>query len=515
MDRTDGYVRELNYTNTHYPGLAPARLDLACLSRSVFTRLDGRPLRYLELAFGQGVSLSIHAAASPGEFWGIDFNPDHLRSAREMAAASGSGVRLFEDSFADFAARDDVPQFDAITMHGVWSWVSAENRRVVVDIVRRKLAKGGVFYVSYNCLPGWASRMPLRHLLVEHASLAGSSAPGLSARIDAALEFAGSLENAGAGYFGAHPELKEWLSRMRGASRNYLAHEYFNRDFEPMPSSEVAGLLSAAGLTFAASATLTDHFVGLALPEESRALLAGIEPPTLRETVADYLVNQSFRADIFVMGRPWLGAAARDERLRSLPFMLIRHPDHVPSRIAMAGRDVELHPDIYRPLIEALAEDDYAPKTLGQAQAHPRCASIPLAQLFEAAVMLTGVGSVHPAQAPPAIEQVAPRCAALNAYILDRAEATDDLPALASPVLGAGVFANRHDMLFIRAIERGYAAPEQWARHAWERLEANGQRLVVDGKPLGRREERLARLLVDADAFAKTRLPLLKALRIT
>jgi hypothetical protein len=103
----------------------------------------------------------------------------------------------------------------------------------------------------------------------------------------------------------------------------------------------------------------------------------------------------------------------------------------------------------------------------------------------------------------------------LNAYILDRAEASDDLPALASPVLGAGVFANRHDMLFIRAIERGYAAPEQWARHAWERLEANGQRLVVDGKPLARREERLARLLVDADAFAKTRLPLLKALRIT
>ena len=284
MHGTDGYVSEIEYTHGYCREMAPAHLRLACLAHGIALPPRERPLRYLELAFGQGLSLNIHAAACPGEYWGFDFNAKHASNAQAMARASGSGAHIFADSFEAFAARAQVPEFDFITMHGTWSWISPANRHLVVEIVRRKLAPGGLFYVSYNCLPGWASEIPLRHLLVEHATLAGSATPALVDRIDASLAFAQSLIDADAGYFSAQPGAAKWLAKMHQESREYLAHEYFNRDWHPMPFSEVANALSAAKLEFVTSANLTDNTRGSGISNDARALLEGVEHRLLRET---------------------------------------------------------------------------------------------------------------------------------------------------------------------------------------------------------------------------------------
>jgi hypothetical protein len=54
-------------------------------ARAVFNRKVSashpRAPRYLELGFGQGLTLNIHAAACPGEFWATDFNPVHASNA--------------------------------------------------------------------------------------------------------------------------------------------------------------------------------------------------------------------------------------------------------------------------------------------------------------------------------------------------------------------------------------------------------------------------------------------------
>ncbi|MCL6646441.1 MAG: alpha/beta hydrolase, partial [Dehalococcoidia bacterium] len=41
-------------------------------------------------------------------------------------------------------------------MHGILSWVSKEARDAIVSLVRQRLQPDGLFYVSYNCMPGWA-----------------------------------------------------------------------------------------------------------------------------------------------------------------------------------------------------------------------------------------------------------------------------------------------------------------------------------------------------------------------
>ena len=186
---TSGYVAEIDYAHGYFRELSPALLSLATLNRRVATgtATAGRRMRYLELGFGQGVSLAIHAAACEGEFWGTDFHPGQAAHALEMVRAAGSDARIFDQSFTEFAARDDLPEFDFITLHGIWTWISDENRAAIVDLVRRKLACGGVLYLSYNSLPGCAPLQPLRHLMHLHSELAGFADSGITAKVRDAM----------------------------------------------------------------------------------------------------------------------------------------------------------------------------------------------------------------------------------------------------------------------------------------------------------------------------------------
>jgi hypothetical protein len=98
------------------------------------------------------------------------------------------------------------------------------------------------------------------------------------------------------------PAVVERLSSIRKGNRVGVAHEFFNADWEPMPFSQVAGLLAPADVSFAVSGNLVHHLDGLSMPPASRKLLGEIDHPILRESVRDYLINASFRRDIFVKG---------------------------------------------------------------------------------------------------------------------------------------------------------------------------------------------------------------------
>jgi SAM-dependent methyltransferase len=142
-------VAEIDYTYGYYRELQAGLMDFALLlawQKPLGKGADSKPLRYLELGYGQGLSLNIHAAASRGEFWGTDFNPAQAAGAAEMANASGSNLFLLDASFEELAQRDDLPLFDVIALHGIWSWISDLNRQFIVEIIRRHLRPGGVVY---------------------------------------------------------------------------------------------------------------------------------------------------------------------------------------------------------------------------------------------------------------------------------------------------------------------------------------------------------------------------------
>ena len=107
--------------------------------------------------------------------------------------ASSASAKLYDESFAEFAHRADLPDFDYIALHGIWTWISDTNREVIIDFVRRKLKVGGVLYISYNTMPGWSGFAPMRHLMAEHANVFGVQGRGIVSRVDGALDFSEQL----------------------------------------------------------------------------------------------------------------------------------------------------------------------------------------------------------------------------------------------------------------------------------------------------------------------------------
>ncbi|HLI65210.1 MAG TPA: class I SAM-dependent methyltransferase [Caulobacteraceae bacterium] len=513
MDWTSGYVSEIDYTHGYYRELTPGLIDFALLaSGHQPPRRAG--MRYLELGYGQGMSVNIHAAASPGEYWGTDFNPVQAANAQTLARVSGADARLFDDSFADFAARDDVPQFDYIVLHGIWSWVSDENRQVLVDIMRDRLKVGGVVYFSFNTLPGWAAAMPLRQLMSTHMEAAGTHAQGMVSRIDAAIAFGNRLADVGAAYFRANPTAKARLDSIAGQNRNYLAHEYFNRDWTPMYFAEAHQWLTGAKLSFAAPATPLDQLLAYNFTPEQRDLLSGISYDVLRETVRDYLSNQQFRKDLYSRGARLLTNLERLDLLHDLSVVLTLDAANIPFEVEAGLGKVGMRQDIFGPVIEALSEDNYRPKRIGDLAELPKLAALPPGALVESIAVLIGAKRADVAQSPEEIELVQPRCERLNAHLIERARVSGDVTWLASPVTGGGFETGRFEQMFLAARGRGIKKPEDWARDAWAILAKQSQSLIKDGQVLQTEAENLAELTAQATQFANQRLSLMKRLMV-
>lgn len=505
----DGYVTEIDYSYGYYSELNPARLGLAATLAGIDHTVPDAPT-YLELGFGQGISINIHAAARPGTFWGNDFNPAHASYAQGLAHASGSGATLLDASFAELAAREDLPEFDIIALHGIWSWISDENRAHIIDIARRRLRPGGLFYVSYNTSPGQSPIAPLRHLIAEHSRHYSSGS--MTNRVDAAFTFVKSLADADAAYFRIHPSMKKWLERASTRNHNYLAHEYLNAAWEVMPFSKTAGLLAEAKLDFAGSAHLLDQVNQLNFSKAAQEVLNGIDNPELQQTVQDYFINQTFRRDVFVKGRRHLSKLEQARRIKSQRFVLLKSPGDQTLKTKTPLGELNLSKDIYTPIAEVLAEDEHRPKTIPEMAEDSRCAKITYPQFVQALTVMCCLKDVAPTQDPGAVKSTTKSAQALNTALCAQAETSGDVHTLAAPLTGEGVTVTRFEQLFLRALETKQKDVPAWV---WSILKQQGQRLVEDGKKIEKEADNLAKLRESHDGFCAQKLPILKRLGVT
>ena len=507
----EGYFTDVGYTYGYYRDISPT-FQRFCLLLRGFAMPEPKPDgAHCELGFGQGVSINHHAAATPGLFVGTDFNPAHAAHANTLADASGSGARLYDDSFEQLLNRTDLPQFDSISLHGIWTWVSRDNHQIITEFARRHLKPGGVFYVSYNCFPGWSPNYPLRQIFALHDRF-GNTPHGAVERVEAALKFSEDLLAANPKYTKLVPNLGNKLQSIMAQNRHYLAHEYFNREWNCMYFTDVVDAMAPAKLDYACTAVPLDAVDVVNLSSEGLAFLKTIEHPILREQVRDYFVNQQFRKDLYLRGARRLTGAEQRNRLLDLRFALLKSVDEVPMKVNAAAGEVTLQEALYRPLLEQLAAHDHAPKSLRELMA-----SLPgqgYAALLQEITVLIGMGVVAPCQSEAVTSQTRARCAALNAHLLERAVFSADIDSLASPVLGGGHTLGRIAQLFLRALQQGLKTPQAWAQQVWEILESQGQRLLKDGKPVANAEENLAELQRQAQDFADKQVSVLKALQI-
>ena len=508
-DWTGGYVAEIGYTHGYYAELNPLRIKLAFLTAGYAFPEAGTAC---ELGFGQGVSTNVHAAASVTRWHGTDFNPSQAGFAHEMAEASGADVKLYDQAFDEFCGRADLPDFDFIGLHGIWSWISDANRRVIVEFIRRKLKVGGVVYISYNTQPGWAAMAPLRNLLTEHAQLMAAPGEGIVPRIDASLDFADKVMKSGALYGRINPHVVTRLGQLKEQNRQYLAHEYFNRDWAPMSFSELRGWLEEAKLTYACSANFIDHVDVLNLTAEQRRLLGELPDRMFRETVRDFMVNSQFRKDYWVRGARQLHMVQRIEALRSLRFAMVMPRDQVKFKVKGGLGEADMSEAIYNPILDCF--DGYRVPSFKELEETVRAAGVRFEALMQALTILVSQSVLQPAQDDAAVQAALPTTRRLNRMLCEQARYSDAVVAMASPVIGGAINLSRVDKLLLMGMSKGAKDPEALARFVIGNLALGGSRIIKDGKPLDTPEAEFDEALRLTNGFNETMLPLLKSLRI-
>jgi SAM-dependent methyltransferase len=315
----NGYVTDIPYLRDFKPMLAPAWLDHVALVSGVAPPSRQGGFAWCDLGCGQGVTTAILAATHPaGLFHGIDAMAAHIDHARRLAAeAAISNVRFHLIDFAD-ALDLELPQFDYIVAHGVYSWVDPASQQALRRFIDFRLKPGGLVYLSYNAMPGWARDLPFQKLVRE----LGAALPGDDAAA-AAVTICG-FAKSGVPALAASYLVQELERRPEDYPAAYLVHELMPAAWQPLYVTEVRAAMATIGLTPVGSATLGENFDWMVLSEAARETLETISEPDTRELVRDYFLDQRFRCDVFARRNKQLAADERVGRLLSSNFGLAR-----------------------------------------------------------------------------------------------------------------------------------------------------------------------------------------------
>ncbi len=506
--KSEGYVLDIPYDDNFYKDLTPNHIEgiLQLYGLSLPQRQEGEPFRYLELGYGQGMSLNLHAASHDGEFWGTDLNPTHCLSARKLSAQTGVKAHFLNDSFEELYQKSkngSLPQFDMICLHGVWSWISEENRNYILQIVSANLKVGGVAYVSYNCMPGWADFMPLRDLLTYHAK-AQNTKKGSISKVQEAYKFVSQLEKNGAAYFTRNPSAAMKLKNIGDKSISYVVHEYFNEDWYIPYSKDVATDFEKAKCTFISSSRILPQ-LRISISPELHGILQEIHDVKLRETVRDFALNTQFRADIYVKG----AHAQHPDEVEKTQFALCIHKEHVAYTINVPSGQLNLKKELYEPLVHFLAQDNYKPKTI--ASIKKALPHMEAEALREAICLFIGCNYIQLAKTPKEEQRLSSK--KFNGQMCVRAIKGASSLALASPVLGGGLLVSPIEMLILTGMHQGHDTPQSLVEFVYEITKKQGRELKKENTVLSEAESK-AEFLEIIQLFTAKRLPLLQGLGI-
>ncbi len=150
--------------------------------------------------------------------------------------------------------------------------------------------------------------------------------------------------------------------------------------------------LEDAKLKYVGSAHINDHIDTVNFSPVAQEKLAKISDPIYREVVRDFFVNSQFRRDIFSRGYLILTNQEQVKQLEETRFAMIVNPANIKFEHQLPVGEVKLQETVYQPICEVLAE---SPQTLQQLQNHPKTSNINLNGLYQALMILTGIGYIH------------------------------------------------------------------------------------------------------------------------
>jgi hypothetical protein len=355
--------------------------------------------------------------------------------------------------------------------------------------------------------------MPVRDLMKLYYDRVTTQLDSPALRVKNAVEFVDRMMATNP-HLPQRERLIEEIEQIKKSNPGYIAGEYLGQHWDLVPFSEMATILSEAKLNFAGHAELLENVDLLFLTETSRRSLNDITDPVLKEMTRDYLSAHHFRSDIWLKGSRALSLIERTQLLSNLRFVLIIPLDEVDLNVNVPAGAMTFDLEIYTPVLECLAENNYTPKTADDLVDYHQLRNLNKGQILDALITLTSLHCIYPAQKNEVIEKVKSKTNALNTYLLEQAVHTAQINNLASPVTGGGVKVSRVEQLFLLARLEDVVSPDEWASLAWQLISQQEKVNHIEGTIISSPAEGLSLLKKMAHQFSDKKLPILKTLGI-
>lgn len=305
------------YLPGYYPAMDPAQMRYVASLNGVKPPA-GNSFSYLELGCGFGGTILPLAAANPAcQFVGVDFMSVHAEHISQERDAGGlSNLEVICADFADLPTT--IGCFDYITLHGVFSWISPALRKCVLEVIQKHLKPGGIVEVTYNCLPGWASLLPVRSLFRQFAARQeGDSIQ----RVEFALREIEALHKADIPLFHDCPLASQLVEKLLLSDPHYIAHEYLNEHWVAFEATEVQEMFSGIGLHYAGRLPIHHNHWQLCAKQQFAHQFMGLGNADA-ELLKDFHANIMFRWDLYTNGSA--GSLTQDERIEAISDLCFR-----------------------------------------------------------------------------------------------------------------------------------------------------------------------------------------------
>ena len=323
-------------------------------------------------------------------------------------------MRFLQADFLDLAADPTAlvcadgqgGPFAYAVAHGIFTWVAPAVQDALLEVTTQVLQPGGLFYCSYNTLPGWLSRTPFQSIALLELERHGFADPASAFQraIATVKGLLGTPEQPSMLAL-ALPSLEAEIDLIAANPQlAYLCGEYGSSAWQPLAVGQMHPRCHARQLRYLGSATLPELFDQFMI-EPQRTVVCAEANPLIREALFDLAINQSFRRDLFVKGALPLPAPLRQEalaalRLQPLVSAAIPECDYV---FANSFGDFHADPGLCRAVEARLAMGACSVGQLGLELAMEPDDLLPGLAILLDAVRITlepGPGPLHPCGGP-------------------------------------------------------------------------------------------------------------------
>ncbi len=288
--------------------------------------------RYLELGCSDGGNMIPMAYALPeSEFVGLDLSAREIATGHETIETLGlKNISLHQLDIASVG--EEFGKFDYIVTHGVFSWVPHEVQEKILEACKRLLNPNGVAYISYNTLPGWHMRAPVREMMLYKVR----KQPEPQARMAEAKSFLNFLvEKVGSSEIATltatdasayAASLRYEQNLLKQYVDTYFFHEHLEDVNEPMYFHEFIARAQAHGLQYLSEGDFVSAQAGNYPPAIAEAVRDMSGDLIELQQYLDFLCNRTFRQTILCHAEAPLNRSATVADLAKFYFASPIHP---------------------------------------------------------------------------------------------------------------------------------------------------------------------------------------------